>query len=83
MPIEAKGLFIKLQNTLIRTSKIDSVKTRHLVKVNNFGKAANDSFPEIIVSVGIDKYVFAFETEAEQAAAFADIENIITTHVTK
>jgi hypothetical protein len=78
MPIERKKQFIKIQNTLIRISKIDSVKTRYTVKANNFGKVSDESYPEIIISVGSDKYVFVFESEAEQARIFAEIEQVIT-----
>jgi hypothetical protein len=76
--IENKNKFIKIENSLIRISKIDSVKTRHIIKANNFGKVSDESFPEIIISVGADKYVFTFETGQKQADAFALIEEIIT-----
>ncbi|RKR82705.1 hypothetical protein BDD43_2890 [Mucilaginibacter gracilis] len=77
MQVENKNQFIKIQNPLIRIAKIDLVKTRYVVKANNFGKISNGSFPEIIVGVGSDKHVFAFENEAEQAEAFTQIEQII------
>ena len=77
MPIEQVNKFIKIQNTLIRISKIDAVKTRHIVKANNFGKISDETFPEVILSVGNDKYVFVFPNEAEQQDAFNVIENII------
>lgn len=83
MQIENKAPFIKIQNTLIRITKIDSVKTRYIVKANNFGKVSDESLPEIIISLGADKYVFSFETEAQQADAFALIEQIITQQVAK
>lgn len=83
MEIENKDQFIKIQNTLIRIAKIDSVKTRHIVKANNFGKVSDESLPEIIINVGADKYVFTFESEAKQAKAFAQIEQIITAGAAK
>jgi len=76
--IENKNQFIKIENSLIRISKIDSVKTRHIVKANNFGKVSDESFPEIIISVGPEKYIFTFENLQKQAEAFALIEEIIT-----
>ena len=79
MEIENKNSFIKIDDSLIRITKIDSVKMRHIVKANNFGKISDESYPEIIVSVGADKYVFPFATEAAQKDAFKQIEKIVTT----
>lgn len=78
MDIENKNQFIKIQGSLIRISKIDSVKARYVVKANNFGNVADESYPEIIISTGADKHVFVFTTEIEQTQTFAQIEQIIT-----
>jgi len=79
MHIEDKSPFIRIDNSLIRVSKIDSLRARQITKPNNFGKVSDAFFAEIIVSVGADKHVFEFKTEAEQNTAFVFIEKIITT----
>lgn len=43
MDIENKSQFIKIQGSLIRISKIDCVKARHIIKANNFGKISDES----------------------------------------
>ncbi|EHQ29402.1 hypothetical protein [Mucilaginibacter paludis] len=77
MHAEQKNQFVKIQDTLIRISKIDSVKTRHIVKANNFGNISDESLPELIISAGTDKYVFMFEDKASQQQAFTELEMII------
>ncbi len=77
MAIEHKKDFIKIQDSLIRISKIDSVKMRTVSKANNFGKVSDVSFPEIIISIGADKHVFVFENDREQLEAFKEISQII------
>jgi hypothetical protein len=78
MKIERKGPFILIENSFIRISKIDMVKTRHIIKANNFGKVSDESLPEVIISVGTDKHVFNFNTEEEQIKAFDTVQQIIT-----
>lgn len=77
MVIEHKGDFIKIQSSLIRIAKIDSVKMRTVIKANNFGKVSDEAVVELIISIGADKHVFAFENEQEQIGAFGEIEKII------